>query len=208
MARTAGRPEVAIGLIDGPVAENLADLSNAQILRLAPPPAGLAAHAGTALSHGAFVAGMLCARRDSPAPAICPGCTLVVRPIFDRTASASPEELAAATIDCIEAGAQVLNLSLAMALPTTRPDRALNYLVVRYPAIYATTAARHAENGALTGVEVGKAMARLSGTRRIVDVIFSYTHRQTDVTIKYFVRVDVTEEFPFLVSKLAPFYER
>jgi PatG C-terminal len=47
----------------------------------------------------------------------------------------------------------------------------------------------------------------LSGARRIVEVIFSYTHRQTDVTEKYFVRVDVTEEFPFLVTKLSPYYE-
>jgi len=41
-----------------------------------------------------------------------------------------------------------------------------------------------------------------------VDVIFSYTDRNTDVTEKYFVRVDITEEFPFLVAKLSPFYER
>jgi hypothetical protein len=33
------------------------------------------------------------------------------------------------------------------------------------------------------------------------------SHRRA-FTLKYFVRVDVTEEFPFLVSKLAPFYER
>jgi hypothetical protein len=43
--------------------------------------------------------------------------------------------------------------------------------------------------------------SRLSGVRRIVDVILGYTNRQTDVTEKYFVRVDVTEEFPFLVTK-------
>ena len=44
--------------------------------------------------------------------------------------------------------------------------------------------------------------------RNVVDVVFSFTHRETDVTEKYFVRVDVTEEFPFLVSKLAPYFER
>jgi hypothetical protein len=48
----------------------------------------------------------------------------------------------------------------------------------------------------------------LSGTRRIVDVIFSYTNRNTDFTEKFFVRVDVTEEFPFLVTKLSPYYDR
>ena len=50
--------------------------------------------------------------------------------------------------------------------------------------------------------------SRLSGVRSIVDVIFSYTNRQTNVTEKYFVRVDVTEEFPFLVTRLSPYYDR
>ena len=58
----------------------------------------------------------------------------------------------------------------------------------------------------MTGIEVRP--SRLSGIRRVVDVIFSYTHRQTDVTEKYFVRVDVTEEWPFLITKLSPFFER
>ena len=48
----------------------------------------------------------------------------------------------------------------------------------------------------------------MSGTRHIVDVIFADTNRNTDYTEKCFVRVDVTEEFPFLVSKLGPYYDR
>jgi hypothetical protein len=48
----------------------------------------------------------------------------------------------------------------------------------------------------------------LSATRKIVEVIFSYTNRNTDFTEKFFVRVDVTEEFPFLVTKLSPYYDR
>jgi PatG C-terminal len=88
----------------------------------------------------------------------------------------------------------------------TDEHRALNYLAVRYDSIYALAAERHGQNHSLTGVEVRP--SRLSGVRKIVDVIFSYTHRQTDVTEKYFVRVDVTEEFPFLVTRLSPFYDR
>lgn len=88
----------------------------------------------------------------------------------------------------------------------TDEHRALNYLAVRYPAVYARTAEAYDGNASLTGVEVRP--SRLSGVRRIVDVIFSYTHRQTDVTDRYFVRVDVTEAFPFLVTKLTPYYER
>ena len=63
----------------------------------------------------------------------------------------------------------------------TDEHRALNYLAVRYPAIYATAAERHAQNASLTAVEVRP--SRLSGVRRIVDVIFSFTHRQTDVIV-------------------------
>jgi len=50
--------------------------------------------------------------------------------------------------------------------------------------------------------------SRLAGVRNIVDVVFSYTYRQTDATERFFVRVDVTEEFPFLGSQLSLFYER
>jgi hypothetical protein len=104
--------------------------------------------------------------------------------------------------------AEVLDLILQTADNAGAADehRALNYLAVRYPAIYARTAGAHAGNASLAGVEVRS--SRLSGVRAILDVVFAYRHRQTDVVEKYFVRVDVTEEFPFLVTKLAPYYER
>lgn len=88
----------------------------------------------------------------------------------------------------------------------TSEDRALNYLAMRYPAIYATAADQFAQEFSLTGVDVRP--SPLSGTRRIVDVIFVYTNRKTDFAEKFFVRVDVTEEFPFLVTKLSPYYDR
>jgi len=84
--------------------------------------------------------------------------------------------------------------------------RALNYLAVRYHAIYAKTAEAFGQNSSLTSVEVR--FSPLSEVRKIVEVIFSFTNRQTDVTEKFFVRVDVTEMFPFLVTKLSPYYDR
>lgn len=81
-----------------------------------------------------------------------------------------------------------------------------NYLAVRYPAIYTQTSDAFGRNFSLTGVDVRS--SRLSGVCKIVDVIFSFTSRATDVSEKFFVRVDVTEEFPFLVTKLSPYYER
>jgi hypothetical protein len=62
------------------------------------------------------------------------------------------------------------------------------------------------EDHSLTGVEVQP--SPLSGGRNIVDVIFSFTNRNTDFTEKYFVRCDMTEEFPFLVTKMSTYYER
>ena len=97
-------------------------------------------------------------------------------------------------------------MQLADNAGATDEHRAINYLAVRYPAVYATAAAEHGRNNSLAAVDVRP--SRLSGARVIVDVVFSYVHRQTDVATKYFCRVDVTEEFPFLVTKLTPFFER
>ncbi len=88
----------------------------------------------------------------------------------------------------------------------TDEHRALNYLAVRYPAIYTKAAEYFAQNCSLTGVDVQG--SELSGVRNVVKVIFSYTNRNTDVDDKCFVRVDVTDEFPFLVTKLSPYYDR
>jgi subtilisin family serine protease len=82
--------------------------------------------------HGTFVAGILSARRGSSAPAICPDCTLLVRPIFSETTptngdlpSATPEELAEAIVDCVDAGARVLNLSVALTQASLKGKRRL-----------------------------------------------------------------------------------
>src|SRR5260370_41612511 len=57
----------------------------------------------------------------------------------------------------------------------TDEDRAMNYLLVRYPAIYATAANAFERNESLTAVTVRP--SSLSGVRNIVQTIFSYTHR-------------------------------
>jgi hypothetical protein len=86
----------------------------------------------------------------------------------------------------------------------TDEHRALNYLAVRYQAIYANAAEAYARNASLTAVDVAR--SPLSGTRNVVDIIFSYTNRNTDVMEKFFVRVDVTDEFPYLLTKMSPYY--
>ena len=131
--RTSGRPDVTIGLIDGPVAMHHPELASQHIREIPGNGSGACTQANsTACLHGTFVAGILSAKRGSVAPAICPNCTLLVRPIFAETKaangempSATPEELAQAILDCIEAGAQVLNVSAALAQPSIKNERAL-----------------------------------------------------------------------------------
>lgn len=133
MARGEGRSEVVIGLIDGPVALDHPGLSEAKIREL--PGAGHASCLradSVACTHATFVAGMLVAKRGSPAPAICPGCTLSIRPIFteatsgNQMPSADPEGLATAIIESVGAGARLINLSAALIRPTPAGERKLH----------------------------------------------------------------------------------
>lgn len=88
----------------------------------------------------------------------------------------------------------------------TDEHRALNHLAVRYPAIYTKAAEEFDRDFSLTGVYTQ--LSALSTTRKIVEVIFAYTNRNTDFAEKFCVRADVTEEFPFLVTKLSPYFDR
>jgi len=88
----------------------------------------------------------------------------------------------------------------------TDEHRALNFLAVRYPAIYAKTREQFTNDFSLTSVEA--VPSRLSGARRIITVVFRFTKRTTQEDEQYFVRVDVSEEFPFLVTKLQRGFER
>lgn len=88
----------------------------------------------------------------------------------------------------------------------TDGHRAMNYLALRYPEIYKKATEMFARDSSLSGVEI--LPSSLSGARSIVDAVFSYTHRETDFTEKFFVRLDVTEEFPFLVTKLSSYLDR
>jgi len=129
---------------------------------------------------------------------------------FDRDAliNAIPRPDKIASEDFRPAAEELFDRIMQMAdnAGATDEHRALNYLAVRYPAIYANAAEAFARNASITAVDV--TLSPLSGTRKVVDAIFSYTNRSTDVTEKYFCRVDVTEEFPFLATKLSPYYNR
>jgi hypothetical protein len=139
MDRTSGRAEVSVGLIDGPVLLTHPDLASEHIREVSGKLRGICARSDSiACVHGTFVAGILSARRGSTAPAICPVCSLLLRPIFSEAAgrdngvpSASPQDLAEAIIDTVDAGARIINLSSALAQPSAKGENkleeALNY---------------------------------------------------------------------------------
>jgi len=133
MERTTGNPEIRIGLIDGPVAIDHPELAGKNIQSLSGKLSGMCTLTNSlACQHGTFVAGILSAKKGSAAPAICPDCTLLVRPIFAETKAAkgempaaTPEELAHSILDCVDAGARLLNVSAALAQPSSKSERAL-----------------------------------------------------------------------------------
>ena len=134
MDRSQGNPDVTVGLIDGPVTVDHPDLARARIRQLPGTIGGACSSVGSeACRHGTFVAGILCAGRGSVAPAICPGCTVFIRPVFaeappngDHLPGTTPKELAAAIIECVEAGARIINLSLALARSSSNGEPELS----------------------------------------------------------------------------------
>ncbi len=145
MSLTSGRPEVTIGLIDGSVEVDLPDLDSGYIREIHPfnELDGRCNQKNSfACVHGTFVAGILSAKRGASAPSICPHCTLLICPIFPETISdkellpsAATEDLAIAIVKSIDAGARILNMSIALAQPSSRGQReleeALDYAVQR-----------------------------------------------------------------------------
>lgn len=165
--------------------------------------------------HPADVDLVIGLRGPLAAPELCNGLTVPIV-AFDQIYSFDVDALvkaipkpAGATAKQFAAASEELFwriMQIADNAGATDEHRALNYLTVRYPQIYAATAEAFGRNAALTAVEVRP--SALTGARSIVEVIFAFTDRATDVTEKLFLRVDVTEEFPFLVTKLAPYLDR
>jgi subtilisin family serine protease len=143
LERTPGRPEIKIALIDGPVVLNHPGLATENIREVPGEFAGACTLSNSAAcQHGTFVAGVLLAKRGSAAPAICPGCTLLVRPIFKEAGSgsgqmpgATPQQLASAIIETVDTGARILNLSASLIQPSAKGESelqsALNYAAQR-----------------------------------------------------------------------------
>lgn len=132
MQRGNGNAEVHVALVDGPVALDHPRLNRGNIQEVPGRSAGACTRADSmACEHGTLVAGILSAKRGSAAPAICPGCTLLLRPVFPElpargsVPTATPSEVAAAFLECIDAGAHLINFSAALAEPRVGEEKEL-----------------------------------------------------------------------------------
>jgi len=118
---TEGRPEIGIGVIDGPVDFNHSSFRSARLKAVKESQmAACKAASDVACTHGTFVTGILCGSRDTSAPAICPDCTILLRPIFSESTSevfptSTPKELSKALIETVDSGSRIINLSLGLS---------------------------------------------------------------------------------------------
>lgn len=110
-----GNHAFAVAVIDGPY--DAAALSGV----LANIPVHLAAGScngspNIACDHGTFIMGLLGARQDASIPGLFPDCRLMHIPLFVDASlpSASVDELAIAIAKAINAGARLINLSIAI----------------------------------------------------------------------------------------------
>ncbi|MGD9672106.1 MAG: S8 family serine peptidase [Candidatus Nitrosocosmicus sp.] len=137
MDLTEGDPDIIIGLIDGPVDLLHPAFDESKITAVKKSYLSMCRDSdNVSCIHGTFISGILCAKRELGAPAIAPKCTLLLRPIFfDQISnvnskgesfnnmnnapsvipSSNSEELSTAIIETVDAGANIINLSLGLS---------------------------------------------------------------------------------------------
>ncbi len=110
-----------IGLIDGPVNSLHHDFDGIDITSIGKGKSSFCLSKDSpACVHGTFIAGILVARKGSLAPGVCLQMPLISRPLFCEASDlrqcpiVTPNDLAKAVIDVVDAGARVLNLSLGI----------------------------------------------------------------------------------------------
>jgi subtilisin family serine protease len=124
LAKSTGTDAIAVGVIDGPVSLNHEAFETSKIRTARGSDfAACKTSDSAACMHGTFVTGILTGKRGPNAPALCPGCEIILRPIFSEEShgqefelpSSTPDELAEAIIDCIHTGANIINLSIGLS---------------------------------------------------------------------------------------------
>ena len=118
MSLSDGSPKVKIGLIDGPIDFSHPDLADSNFRPVHDSDLERCKNSTSmACEHGTLVAGIMASRRGSLSPAICPNCTFLYNPIFStqlRFPFSTPDKLASAITETVDAGADIINLSVSL----------------------------------------------------------------------------------------------
>jgi hypothetical protein len=117
---------VPVAVIDGPYdAGALSGILAEQPISLGDASCSL--NPNSACIHGTFVMGLLGARQNAPIPGLCPGSKILHVPLFVDSDSpqSSVAKLANAILLAVDAGARLINLSLAILGDDARHDPAL-----------------------------------------------------------------------------------
>ena len=121
LLRATTNNDISVGLIDGPVDIDHPCFENSRIKLVNPSEITMCRNADSvACSHGTMVLGILTGARDFDTISVCPNCEILLKPLFlhnpkeTNSSQVTPEVLANAIIETIEAGAKIINLSLAI----------------------------------------------------------------------------------------------
>jgi len=123
---------------------------------------------------------------------------------MDQIFTIRPDQLAPTR----DAGLYGYLAQLSDNLGLSDQERAYNFLAARYKLPYDRL------EKDLQGYQLAGAPTFLSalsgpvGSKRIVDVVLTFRGAKTMAERKYFLRVDVTNEFPMLVKGLTPYLDR
>lgn len=122
-----GSPDIVIGIIDGPIDLTHPTFHESKIKVMHSKIVDCKNANDIACVHGTFVTGIISGKRGSSSPAICPGCKIILNPIFKQKRnndfngkdtflpSTTPEEVAKAIIETIDMGAKIINLSMSLS---------------------------------------------------------------------------------------------
>ena len=124
--KSEGSSDITIAIIDGAVDSKHPDFEGTKITQLASinneTNAVCYDKSSPSCQHGTYVTGVLAARRESTSPGIAPGCNYLIRPIFceEKDLKDCPtlkeETLAKAVNESIDAGANIINMSVGSTI--------------------------------------------------------------------------------------------
>lgn len=126
-----GSPLLSVAIIDGSINTQHEFLRDAKLEKIDDDQVSCKHPSHPSCQHGTFVAGLLAAKSGSGYPGLCPECKFIYRPIFCEAADLSQcprvdeSELVEAIYECMDAGANIINMSIGLNGAQNKPSAAL-----------------------------------------------------------------------------------